>query len=282
MIRVRATQVGNMWPLEMSGGYKALKVAGKRLEEWQREMAPAHACVVENAWIGTEDWQGLEPGGKLVTVDGHLLGAFDEAALRDGEECVAGNHSRLIRYPWDVLFVNEQLVGALRESTIVGEVNEAAQIEGKVIIGEGTRILSGVYIEGNAVIGKHCKIGPNCYIRGNTTIGDDCHIGQAVEVKNALLGDKTWVGHLSYIGDSIVGDDVNIGAGTITSNYRHDGGEHWSLVDGKKVSTGRLKFGSVIGNGVRTGIHTSIYPGRKIGAGCALLPNAVVIEDLPR
>ncbi|MES2476281.1 MAG: hypothetical protein V4640_10905 [Verrucomicrobiota bacterium] len=184
-------------------------------------------------------------------------------------------------HPWDLLRVNELYVGSLTEDRIEGEVHPSAVIEGTVHIGKGTRILPGVFIEGNVVIGENCKIGPNCYIRGNTSIGDKCHIGQSVEIKNCLILSNTNVGHLSYIGDSVLGEKVNLGAGTTTSNLRHDGKNHHSMVDGALVDTGRRKFGTIIGDGVHTGINTSIYPGRKLGTRSTTRPGEIVQQDIP-
>ncbi len=188
--------------------------------------------------------------------------------------------SILIRYPWHVLAVNEELLSAIRQSEIHGTVRAGATVDGILVLGEGSVILPGVYIEGTAVVGKNCKIGPNCYLRGCNSIGDSCHIGQAVEVKNSIFQFKVSAGHLSYIGDSIVGNRVNFGAGTITSNFRHDGKNHRSMVLGQLVDTGRRKFGSVIGDGVHTGIHTSVYPGRKIWPDRSTLPGEIVKYDL--
>ena len=181
-----------------------------------------------------------------------------------------------VRYPWDLLDLNERLMSNYRESVNSGE----ARVEGVLIVGEGTKILPGVYVEGIVVIGKSCQIGPNCYLRGSTAIGDGCYVGQAVEVKNSIIGHRSRIGHLSYLGDSVLGEEVNFGAGTITSNFRHDGKNHRSMVGDDLVETGRLKFGAIVGDGVRTGIHTSIYPGRKIGAHATTLPGGIVREDL--
>jgi UDP-N-acetylglucosamine diphosphorylase / glucose-1-phosphate thymidylyltransferase / UDP-N-acetylgalactosamine diphosphorylase / glucosamine-1-phosphate N-acetyltransferase / galactosamine-1-phosphate N-acetyltransferase len=184
------------------------------------------------------------------------------------------------RYPWDLLAIQEKILSALAEDEIAGEVHPAAVIEGKIKLGKGSRILPGVFIEGNVVIGEDCKIGPNCYIRGNTSIGDRCHIGQSVEVKNSIILSGTNVGHLSYVGDSILGENVNFGAGTLVSNLRHDGRNHGSIVSGKRVDTGRRKFGTVVGDGAHTGIGTLIYPGRKIGPGKTTLPGECVKRDV--
>ncbi len=183
------------------------------------------------------------------------------------------------RYPWDLLAIQERIMAVWKDE-ISGEVHPAAVIEGKLKLGKGSRILPGVYIEGNVVIGEGCKIGPNCYVRGNTSIGDNCHIGQSVEIKNSLILSGSNVGHLSYVGDSILGANVNLGAGTIVSNFRHDGGNHISRVGKELVDTGRRKFGTVIGDGVHTGIGTLVYPGRKIGPGLFTLPGDVVRKDI--
>lgn len=181
-----------------------------------------------------------------------------------------------IRHPWDLLAMNEKLVGELDENRIVGTVRAGATLDGFVHLGHGSVILPGVYIEGNVIIGKDCKIGPNCYIRGNTSIGDRCHIGQAVEIKNSLIGTKVSIGHLSYAGDSVISDNVNFGAGTIISNLRHDGRNHRWLENQAFVDTGRRKFGAIIGENVHTGIHTAIYPGRSLSAGSVTLPGEIV------
>ena len=91
---------------------------------------------------------------------------------------------------------------------------------------------------------------------------------------------STAVCHLSYVGDSILGQGVNLGAGTITANFRHDGASHRSLVGGELVDTGRRKFGTVIGDGAHTGIHTSIYPGRKMVARSSTRPGDIVSKDI--
>ena len=187
-----------------------------------------------------------------------------------------------IRYPWQLLDLHEKLLEKQWNEKNEASACQIAQLaEGaRLLVGEGTQVLPGVYVEGLVVAGKGCKIGPNCYLRGPISIGDNCHVGQAVELKNTILGDGTNVGHLSYIGDSVLGNKVNLGAGTITSNLRHDGKNHRSVVEGEVLDTGRRKFGTIIGEGVHTGIHTSLYPGRKLGAGTTTLPGEVVSKDV--
>ena len=187
--------------------------------------------------------------------------------------------SLILQYPWDLLQVNEEIINNIEKGINNGRISDKATIEGNIILGEGSVILPGVYIEGNVIFGKNCKIGPNCYIRGASYFGDNSHIGQAVEIKNSILMGKVSIGHISYIGDSIIGDKTNFGAGTISANFRHDGKNHRSVINGEIIDTGLRKLGTIIGDGVHTGIHTSIYPGRKIWPHVSTLPGEIVKKD---
>jgi len=185
-----------------------------------------------------------------------------------------------IGYPWDLLNANELLLQHIKKSDIKGTVEKGAVLKGNVVVGKGTLVKSGAYIEGPVMIGDNCNIGPNCYIRKYTSIGNNCKVGNAVEVKNSVVGDNTSIGHLSYIGDSVVGEGVNIGAGTITANLRHDKGNVKSPVKAELIDSGRRKFGAIIGDGVHTGINTSIYPGRKLWPATGTHPGEVVKKDV--
>ena len=183
-----------------------------------------------------------------------------------------------VGYPWDLIEANNVLVSEIKND-IKGKVEKNVIVKGKLKAGKGTEILSGTYIKGNVIIGENCLIGPNCYLRGNTSIGDGCHIGQAVEIKNSVIMDNAKVPHLSYIGDSVIGENSNLGAGTITANLKHDNKNVRSVVKGKIVDTGRRKFGTIIADDVHTGINTTIYPGRKIWPGVSTLPGEIIDKD---
>ncbi len=185
-----------------------------------------------------------------------------------------------VSYPWNLLEANEKILENLNETKIEGEVEEHVKIKGPVVIGKGTLVKSGAYIKGPVVIGKNCRIGPNCFIRPYTAIGNDCRIGNGVEVKNSIVMHGSKINHLSYIGDSIIGCNVNIGGGTIIANLRHDGQTVKSFVKGEKIDTLRRKFGAVIGDNVKTGVNTVFYPGRKIWPGRFTLPGEIVKKDI--
>ena len=256
-------------------------IANRPLAAHQRDVPGAADLSIDPAaWLATKDVADflISEKSTLLDADGNVLAWSGDAP--DSDSGFVGKDSFVIRFPWDFIRANEQYVGKLRDNLIEGNVHPSAVVEGVVQIGSGTRILPGVFIEGNVVIGSNCKIGPNCYIRGNTSIGDQCHIGQSVEIKNCLILSRSNVGHLSYVGDSVLGENVNFGAGTTTSNLRHDGKNHRSFVAGELIDTGRRKFGTIVGDGVHTGIHTSIYPGRKLGPGSSTRPGEIVRNDL--
>jgi len=249
-------------------------------EHQRRVIGTLGLSVHPHAWLNAAEVADFLTSGAATMVDAAANALVWHGAAPDTNNTFIATASFVICYPWDLLRANEQLVAALTGNLIAGSVHPAAVIEGVLHLGAGTRILPGVFIEGNVVIGANCKIGPNCYIRGNTSIGDGCHIGQAVEIKNCLIFGHTNVGHLSYVGDSVLGEKVNLGAGTTTSNLRHDGTTHRSMINGELIDTGRRKFGTIIGDGVHTGINTSIYPGRKLWPGTHTRPGEIVQQDL--
>ena len=165
-----------------------------------------------------------------------------------------------ISYPWDLLPANESLLSGI-ESQNLGEVEENVVMKETVSIGEGTVVRSGSYIVGPVIIGQKCDIGPNCYIRPYTSIGDGCHIGSAVEVKNSIIMRGSKIPHHNYIGDSIIGEDCNLGAGTKIANLRLDKKDIWVA----NIDTKRRKLGAIIGDGVETGINACINVGSMIG-----------------
>ncbi len=182
--------------------------------------------------------------------------------------------------PWDMLELNEHLLKSLKHD-VRGEVERGAVLVPPVEVGEGTVVRSGSYIIGPVKIGGNCLIGPNCLIRPCTSIGEGCHVGNAVEVKNSIIMDHSNAPHLNYVGDSIIGEKTNLGAGTITANLRHDRGNVRVEVRGKLEDSGRHKLGAIIGHEVKVGINVSIYPGRKIGSGSFVGPAVIVDRNVP-
>ena len=142
----------------------------------------------------------------------------------------------------------------------------------KPIIGKGTILKENVVIEGPCIIGEDCIIGPNSYIREGVIIGNGVRIGHACEIKNSIILNNTKIAHLSYVGDSLVGSDVNIAAGAICANFRFDG-KKVEVRDGAfKYDTGLKKFGCVIGDGSQIGVNAILNPGSILGKNIVVWP----------
>ncbi len=204
-----------------------------------------------------------------------LTDALNILAKKDRIRIVELKDWMEIGRPWDILAANEALLKNI-ERKVEGEIEPGATLNGNISVGKDTIIRSGAYITGPVTIGEDCDIGPNCYIRPSTCIGNKVRIGNAVEIKNSTIMDGTKIGHLSYVGDSIIGSDSNFGAGTICSNLRHDKANIKSYIKGARVDSGRRKLGAIIGDDVKTGIHTTIYPGTVIESGFRGLPAAIL------
>lgn len=207
-------------------------------------------------------------------------------AIADGKKFAVHSTSDVrwvdVGRPWDVLDANRMLLDALlRESRVEGSMEEGVHIHGNVIIEPNAKILSGTYIEGPVWISRGCKVGPNCYLRPYTYLCQDVRVGNACEIKGSIIMNGTHIGHLSYIGDSIIGANCNIGAGTITANLRFDDLPIKVTIKGERVSSGKRKLGAFLGDRVKTGINVSLYPGVKVGPGSWIAPHITVNRDVP-
>lgn len=181
--------------------------------------------------------------------------------------------------PWELLSANERVLMKLRHN-IKGTVESGAILKEPVWVENGATIKSGSHIEGPVYVGKGCAVGPNARIRPFTSIEDSVLVGSSCDVKNSIIMRGTKIPHLSYIGDSIIGEECNLGAGTITANLRFDEGTVKMVVKNKIVDTKRKKLGAIIGDRVKTGIHTSLMPGVRLGSGSLVGAGAIVFKDI--
>ena len=182
--------------------------------------------------------------------------------------------------PWELIEVNEELISKLK-TEIRGKIEGGAHIHGEIFLDEGSIIRAGVYIEGNVYIGKNCDIGPNSYIRGNSYFGDNVQVGNAVEIKNSIIMENTNVSHLSYVGDSVIGSNCNIAAGTNIANLRFDNQSVKTKIKNQMIDSGRRKLGSIIGDSVKTGINSSFSPGVKVGYNSTIGSGVLLYDDVP-
>lgn len=141
-----------------------------------------------------------------------------------------------------------------------------------IYIGKDTHIESGAFIKGPCIIGNNCQIRHGAYIRGNVITGDNCVIGHATEVKNSILLNHASAAHFAYVGDSILGNNVNLGAGVKCANFRLDRKEISFFSGEEKIKTGLMKLGAIIGDNVQIGCNAVLSPATFIKKDCICYP----------
>jgi carbonic anhydrase/acetyltransferase-like protein (isoleucine patch superfamily) len=148
----------------------------------------------------------------------------------------------------------------------------AILFDSHIKIGEGTVVESGALIKGPTVIGNNTEIRQGAYIRGNCLIGNRCVVGHATEIKTSIMLDGAKAGHFAYIGDSILGNDVNLGAGTKLANLKIVNVEMKLKVEGEVYKTGLRKLGAIIGDKGETGCNSVTSPGTFLGKSSLVYP----------
>lgn len=144
----------------------------------------------------------------------------------------------------------------------------------RINIGKGVLVESGAWIKEPAIIGDFSEVRQGAYLRGYCLVGRRCVVGHTTEVKHSILLNDAKAGHFAYIGDSILGGDVNLGAGTKMANLKFIKGEVQVRSPEGTVGTGLRKFGAVLGDRVQTGCNSVTSPGTLIGPDSFLMPNA--------
>ncbi|GAB4226485.1 MAG: glucose-1-phosphate thymidylyltransferase [Chlamydiales bacterium] len=170
-------------------------------------------------------------------------------------------------YPWEVLFHLKAFFETQTLGSIQTEIPEGAILVDpeNITIGKGTIIEPGSYIKGPCIIGQNCTVRQGAYIRGYCLTGDNCVIGHATEVKHSIFLNHAKAAHFAYLGDSILGSHVNLGAGVKCANLRLDESEIiLKLLDGH-YSTGLRKLGAILGDYVQIGCNAVTNPGTVMG-----------------
>ncbi|MBU1626927.1 glucose-1-phosphate thymidylyltransferase [bacterium] len=178
-------------------------------------------------------------------------------------------------YVWDVLKKIGSYIKSKKMYGIYGEVHPTTVIEGnEVYIGKGTTVAPHVYIQSPTIIGENCEVRQGAFIRGNCVAGKDSIIGHSTEVKNSLLLNSAHAPHFNYVGDSVLGRNTNLGAGTKLSNYKISAEKNIKLnIDGKSYDTGLDKFGAIMGDDSEAGCNSVLAPGTIVGKRSLIYPN---------
>ena len=141
----------------------------------------------------------------------------------------------------------------------------AFMADDKIIIGAGTIVEPGAFIKGPAIIGKGSEIRHGAYIRGDCLVGNGCIVGHTTELKGSIMLDGAKAAHFAYVGDSILGKDVNLGAGTKLANLKIIPGSISVSADKERYDTGRRKLGAILGDHTETGCNSVTSPGTLMG-----------------
>lgn len=171
------------------------------------------------------------------------------------------------QFVWEALHSIDTYLKRKMLGKIDAKMQEYAYIVNpeEVSIGEGTIIEPGAYIKGPCIIGKHCHIRHGAYIRGHVIVGDHAVIGHTTEIKHSILLNHAHAAHFAYVGDSIIGNHVNLGAGTKCANLRLNGDAIIVHTPKESISTGLRKFGAIIGDGSQIGCNVVMNPGTIVG-----------------
>ena len=149
----------------------------------------------------------------------------------------------------------------------------AILIGGRIDIGEGALVEGGALIKSPAIIGDCTEVRQGAYLRGYCLTGKRCVVGHTTEVKHSIFFNDAKAGHFAYLGDSILGRDANLGAGTKFANLKFLGGNVSIRTENGAVDSGRRKLGAILGDGAQTGCNSVTNPGTIIGKGGILMPN---------
>lgn len=217
-----------------------------------------------------------------------------EAVKRLGnylEKAISSARSALQSGRPDGIELQNRVLGSAETILVVRglvEVQEAILVEGAdVILGAGVVLEPGALIKAPAYIGAGTEVRQGAYLRGDVLVGEGCTIGHATEVKNSVFMDHTEAGHFAYVGDSILGSYVNLGAGTKLANLQLRrsadklAGTFPPLTlrfGSERLTTDMSKFGAVLGDYCETGCNSVTAPGVFCGAHCWISANRTILK----
>lgn len=147
---------------------------------------------------------------------------------------------------------------------------------GDIAIGKGTKVYPGTFLGDKVIIGRNCVIGQSATLRGPLILGDGCVIGPGSEVVASVFLPRAKVAHQNFVGHSILGRNVNLGAGVRIANWKLDGSEVTVKTSAGRIFTGLRKFGAVIGDGSVVGCNAVLNPGTLLGKNCRVGPLVAV------
>lgn len=210
--------------------------------------------------------------------DSNMYDSLSISSLYHLEETIAADIFKGVTYPWEVLPKIGDFILSLGESLSLDDYEKRGD---NIWIAKSAKIAPTASITGPAIIGKDAEIRHCAFIRGKAIVGEGCVVGNSTELKNVILFNKVQVPHYNYVGDSVLGYKAHMGAGSITSNIKSDRSPVTISYNDKKVETGLVKMGAMIGDNVEIGCNSVLNPGTVIGKSSNIYPLSMVREFIP-
>lgn len=176
--------------------------------------------------------------------------------------CEEANNKNL--GPWDLLTNLEEII-----TKRLSMLDDLYNINNNVAIHKSAKVDPTAIMKGPVIIGPDCFIGPYSLIRGGVYLTEAVSVGHSCEIKHSLVGKNTAFVHFNFIGDSIVGSNVNLEAGAVIANHYNErqDKEIFIFENGQKISTGLTKFGALIGDDTKIGANAVTSPGTVLAKG---------------
>jgi NDP-sugar pyrophosphorylase family protein len=191
---------------------------------------------------------------------------------RNADHAVFGQRRE---WPWRLTGDAPAIVAAC-----LGTLGAGYHVSGDLAVHETARIEAGAVLKGPAIIGPGCFVAATAYLRGGVFLDEDCVLGPATEIKSSFLFKGSKLAHMNFVGDSILGEDVNCEAGSVIANRRNENDDPRARIafEGRVIATGADKFGALLGDGGRLGANAVIAPGALILAG-TIIPRLGLIDQ---
>ena len=166
---------------------------------------------------------------------------------------------------------------------VIARLRSGYRVEGSIAVHETAVVEPGAILKGPLIIGPNCFIAAGAYLRGGCWLAERCIVGPGAELKSSFLFEGTKLAHFNFVGDSILGEGVNLEAGSIVANYRNEQADPAIAIvfDGRRIDTGVSKFGAIIGDFARIGANSVVAPGAFI-APRTIVPRLSLVDQAPR
>ncbi|MFP5212001.1 MAG: glucose-1-phosphate thymidylyltransferase [Acidobacteriota bacterium] len=229
-------------------------------------------------------WQGL--ANLSAYIDQRLLGNVAEVGIfrKPLPETIVLWRGRARVWEPEFEFLGGDVTKGTFRLKIDGEETTEAVVlyagsvlwDDRIQLGPGAVVEPGALIKGPTIIGSQTEVRQGAYIRGKCLVGDRCVVGHTTEMKSSVMLNGAKAGHFAYIGDSLLGNETNLGAGTKLANLKIRETAVRVRVGSETIDTGLRKFGAVIGDHVEIGCNAVTNPGTLLGRGSMVLPVASV------